>query len=171
MWAKEQNIPMISNDTIKTITRYARYLHGNQVRKNTGLNYFDNHSLIVAVNVYNEAKRQGDLWNEDHRKVLYIIGVFHDSFEDVEGFTAEDLTKYLAQFNDLSVIKIETIVRAVHLLTRKSKEDSILDYLKKINNYSWARMVKIEDLKHNMSDLGPGNLKDKYELSLHYLEN
>ena len=43
-------------------------------------------------------------------------------------------------------------------------------YVRFIRENEYSRIVKIADLKHNMSDLKKGNLLAKYELTLAVLE-
>jgi hypothetical protein len=63
------------------------------------------------------------------------------------------------------------IVHDVSLLTRLSKSQPILDYLRGIKGGSFAAtIVKRADIEHNLSDLKPGNLRDKYHLCLNFLE-
>ena len=42
-------------------------------------------------------------------------------------------------------------------------------YLTGVKGDRFALLVKIDDITHNMSDLTPGTLRDKYELALYYL--
>lgn len=49
--------------------------------------------------------------------------------------------------------------------------DNYADYVQRVKKLKMARYVKIADLMHNLSDLTSGNLKEKYELTLHYLRN
>lgn len=61
------------------------------------------------------------------------------------------------------------VVRRVAILSRESKEVPIITYLTAIAMDEICAAVKNTDMDHNLSDLGPGNLRDKYELSKDYL--
>ena len=61
------------------------------------------------------------------------------------------------------------IVAIVDVLSRRTGE-SYKDFILRICEVKSAIMVKIEDLKHNLSDLKAGSMRDKYELALFILE-
>jgi len=86
----------------------------------------------------------------------------HDVIEDT-AITASDLKEMGVE---------EQIVWAVECLSKKDKE-TYLDYLLGVKLNPIARMVKIEDIKHNMSDLDKKRKKsmyEKYELALFILQ-
>jgi hypothetical protein len=69
-------------------------------------------------------------------------------------------------------IFLNTVHQGVKAISKKKKgEEDYVDYLFRVKTHKWARMVKIADLTHNMSDLAPGNLRDKYSISKYFLEN
>ena len=53
----------------------------------------------------------------------------------------------------------------------KRKGQNYLDYILQVKRSEIATAVKIEDLKHNLSDLKDGSMKDKYILALYILKN
>jgi len=61
-------------------------------------------------------------------------------------------------------------VQAVIDLT-KLPEESYKDYILKVKGNQVSTKVKIEDLKHNISDLKKGSMRDKYLLALYILED
>ena len=94
-----------------------------------------------------------------------IVGLLHDVVEDSD-YTIDDLKKY---FN-------KDIIEAISIIT-KNKNEKYEDYLKKIKSNKLARLVKIEDLKHNsdLSRLKNITIEDKqrelkYKKALIYLE-
>jgi (p)ppGpp synthase/HD superfamily hydrolase len=92
-------------------------------------------------------------------KNLQIVAYLHDIIEDTE-FTA----------SDLRAIFPSDICEAVILLTKvKDEKWNYVTYLDGIAKNYLAKRVKLSDLKHNMSDLKPGNLYDKYMLTVAYL--
>lgn len=65
----------------------------------------------------------------------------------------------------------EEILIAVDLLTKRDDQD-YLAYLLRLKNNKMARIVKIEDIKNNMSDLDRKKKKsmyEKYQLALYIL--
>jgi (p)ppGpp synthase/HD superfamily hydrolase len=87
----------------------------------------------------------------------------HDVIEDTP-VTREDLISKLSQFTDYM-----HVIDAVVLLS-KIKGQNYVDYLTNIRSNPIARAVKLADLEHNMSDLKPCNLLDKYNLSVWFLK-
>ena len=122
-----------------------RYHHG-QVRKKSGFPYVT-HPIAVA----------GQFEDENYK----IVAVLHDTLEDTK------LTSYdLIMGHGLNMNLVVAIQTLTHL-----KADSYLNYILKCKNNSIAKAVKIEDIRHNMSDLESGSLRDKYMMALYILEN
>jgi hypothetical protein len=98
------------------------------------------------------------------------VGFSHDGLEDTE-LTASELLRLGigAGFNSDSFELC--VVRPVVILTRPNKSYSIMSYLANIKSNLIATAVKLADLEHNLSDLGYGNLRDKYELCQQYLRS
>ena len=90
-----------------------------------------------------------------------IVAVLHDTVEDTK-LTLEKLRElgYPPE-----------IVRALFHLTHNKKRDNYLDYILCVADSPTAVIIKIQDLKHNMSDLKEGSLKDKYRMALWILTN
>ena len=113
-------------------------------------------------------------------QVWYILScaALHDLPEDNPDFiTYEDLYKGLSDklpdtLNDYDA-DASDIIEVVQLLTKPRKGESFnyVDYVLGIKSDVWATIVKLSDLKHNLSDLGQGNLRQKYELTKYVLEN
>lgn len=105
-----------------------------------------------------EAKFNVHLVREWVEQVAYM----HDLVEDVPNITIDVIRGY--GFNPL-------VVDGVAAITKHPVKgvESYLDYLRRVqaNHYSW--IVKLADLVHNMSDLKPGNMKDKYVLATYIL--
>ena len=81
------------------------------------------------------------------------VGWLHDTLEDTN-ITEEDLRK------EFPVEVVDLVV----LLTHK-KDESYFDYIMRIrdSNNMLAISIKLSDLKHNLSTLNKGSLRDKYE--------
>jgi len=119
--------------------------HEGQYRKISGLPYIT-HPLAVA-----------DKFDDEDRK---IVAVLHDTIEDTDLSISE-----LVGLHGLEL----RLADAVEAITRSDGE-SYLDFILRCNKNEIARDVKIEDIKHNMSDLVDGCLKDKYMMALYIME-
>ena len=118
--------------------------HEGQVRKFSGVPYIT-HPIAVADRFI----------LTEHR----IAAVLHDTIEDT------DLT--LNKLSELGASP-ETIT-VVDFLTH-DKDQSYFEYIICAKQNPTARVIKIADIKHNMSDLKKGCMRDKYELALFILE-
>ena len=128
------------NEALKLATK----MHKGQLRKYSGLEYIT-HPIAVA----NRFK------DEEHK----IVAVLHDTIEDTRLTIAQLI--YMG-------LKIK-LVDIINILTKKENQD-YLDYILLVKKDKIARRVKIEDIKHNLSDLKDGCLKSKYNLALYFLE-
>ena len=124
----------------------AKKYHHGQYRRMSGLPYVT-HPMAVADRFENENYK--------------IVAVLHDTIEDT------DLT-----IGDLSFIhKLNmNLVMAIIAITRKGNQ-TYIDYILACKNNSIARAVKIEDIKHNLSDSPTKSKIDKYLMALYILEN
>lgn len=129
------------DDALKLATK----LHKGQLRKYSGDEYIT-HPIAVANRFHDESHK--------------IVAILHDVIEDTD-FTIECLKEY--GFNN-------EIVKSIDILTKKENQD-YLDYILLVKSDKIARRVKIEDLKHNLSDLKDGCLKAKYNISLYILKD
>ena len=130
------------NQALELATKY----HNGQFRKRSGLPYVT-HPIAVA-----------DKFDDENYK---IVAVLHDTLEDTE-LTIMDLAfKYKLGMN--LVMAIQTLSHFV--------SDSYLDYILKCKHGGIAKAVKIEDIKHNLSDHPAKSNVDKYLLALYILEN
>ncbi len=89
---------------------------------------------------------------------LKIVAWLHDVLEDSE-LEPEDL-------KDKGIEK--GLIQSVIYLTR-IKNGNYKDYILKITEDEIATKVKIADLKHNLSNLKNGSMRDKYLLALYIL--
>ncbi len=122
----------------------ARQYHYGQYRKGSELPYIT-HSMAVA-----------DAFEDEEYKVVALL---HDTLEDTK------LTSYeLIQDHGLDM----NSVIALEALTRR-KDQTYLDYILRCKEFDISRRVKIEDLRHNLSDLAHGGLRDKYIMALYIL--
>ncbi len=94
-------------------------------------------------------------YGEDWVAVAWL----HDVLEDTNLSSADLLNKGVSH----------DLVHSVMLLTKK-RGQSYLDYILLLSYDNVARDVKMADIRHNMSDLRPGSMYQKYELALYILE-
>jgi len=133
----------------------------------------------IAESIMGDYINNYENWDKENKKsyllVVQIVALWHDHAEDLEKYFNNipllieelkemDTDKELA-FNDY--IKIG---HALHNLN-KNNYDNYRDFVITARSYNISRIVKIADIKHNLSDLKKGSLKDKYLLALHILEN
>jgi (p)ppGpp synthase/HD superfamily hydrolase len=128
--------------------------HAGQKRWDGG-DYFSNHLVPVAKAAFQKVRGLSGI---DFCEKAYFVGLGHDLLEDTTA-TYEDIVK----MSSLEVADaISTLTKAEYV----SYKDYILSIAKSKNLL--AKVVKLSDLEHNMSDLKKGSMKDKYELS-HYI--
>ncbi len=98
-----------------------------------------------------------------HREHVVAASFLHDSMEDHPLVTESFLKE-----NGISQLSIDI----VKILTRRSGE-SYFDYIWRIMESGpasvGARVIKLVDLNHNMSDLKEGSMKDKYRFAEYIL--
>ncbi|MDP2750816.1 MAG: GTP pyrophosphokinase [Nanoarchaeota archaeon] len=130
-------------EILKKAEQIAREAHKGQKRRD-GKDYIT-HPEAVAKLVYGEE--------------LKIVAWLHDVIEDTNT-TPEDLQKAGIPHH---------LIHSVQCLSRK-KDENYCDFIIRCSKDKIASLVKIADLKHNISDLQEGSMKDKYRLALHILK-
>lgn len=128
----------------KQALELATIKHDGQYRKGTHQPYIT-HPIAVTSKFEDETHR--------------IVAILHDTLEDT------DLTMYELIRDYRLSDEIEDALRAI---TRDPNE-TYLNFILRIKENKIATNVKIEDLKHNLSDLGKGNLREKYIMALYIL--
>jgi (p)ppGpp synthase/HD superfamily hydrolase len=89
-----------------------------------------------------------------------MAALLHDTIEDTY------VTSELLRQAGFPIMVIEM----VQIVTKRPNEN-YFDFVMRIqeSGHVGAKMVKLADLRHNMSDLGEGSMKDKYRLAEHIL--
>lgn len=128
----------------KIALRIATKYHKGQFRKLSGLKYIT-HPIAVAAKFKKQEYK--------------IVAVLHDVIEDTN--MTLDILKTLGVSDKLR--------HSIDLLTHP-KWMSYLNYILLLKNDDIARAVKLEDLKHNLSDIEDEKLKEKYLLAQYILE-
>ena len=142
--------------------------HQGQTRNDKKTPYYT-HPLAVEVIAVQIAKLYitrlmlafPDIGEDDLIEFVRQVAKMHDLIEDT------DITiEYLREQGFHSIV-----VEAISRITKHPVKgaESYLDYLWRVIGHFISRIVKLADLKHNMSDLKPGNMLDKYVLADHFL--
>ena len=144
-------------------------LHAGQFR-NDGKTPYTVHTDWVGDNALRIWKSLNyyvsENYSEKYYNAIQAVGFLHDVVEDVFGHHNMGNLLFLGRQygSDWSAV-YSSVIR----LSRFSKEDNVIDYLKEIKSDNVARIVKLTDLEHNLSDLKAGNLRDKYMLCQNFL--
>jgi (p)ppGpp synthase/HD superfamily hydrolase len=149
---------------IQKAAAFAEKAHQGQKRKD-GKPYFTHVEAvaeIVRMDWFTLIPREAqDNWN-DHKADVVAAAYLHDVIEDCN-VTKQDLIK-----EGFSVMTAEI----VDALSKKPGE-TYFDFIMRIHDGALFRTcivaVKLADLKHNMSDLKEGSLKDKYRFAEYIL--
>lgn len=150
---------------INAFREFSMDAHAGQLRKDGKTPYFDGHIKPVADLVQSRTQFIFDGW------VYICVALFHDIKENsIEYFNKNILNFKREVCNFITLKEFDTIMDAVDCITKKPNgEESYTNYLNRVRDNIYAKKVKLEDLTHNMSDLKPCNLKDKYDVSYWYL--
>jgi len=141
--------------------KFAKLAHMNQMRKTLVCPCpYWTHPEAVAKEVQRRMKERG-IYGTIQINRAVAAAWLHDVIEDTE-YTKENLQD---EFSD-------EIVDTVVCLTReKDKGENYFDFIQKVDCHNIARIIKICDIEHNMSDLKEGTLKDKYRFALYMLKD
>ena len=104
-------------------------------------------------------QRIAEKFNEKHDS-LKAAAWLHDTMEDAK-LTRENLKNDGIE---------DPVIDIVEILTRRTGE-TYLDFILRISADYNASLIKIEDLKDNMTSLAEGSLKDKYRMAEHILKS
>lgn len=156
---------MSGDKLIAKARRYAEAKHKGQYRKD-GKPYFTHVSAVADIVMRDWSSllpfEAVTHWSDNYQHVV-AAAYLHDVIEGC-GVTKDDL-----EDEGFSTLTAEI----VEMVSRKPGEN-YLDFITRILDSSsisvGAIAVKLADLRHNMSDLGEGSLKDKYRLAHYILE-
>jgi (p)ppGpp synthase/HD superfamily hydrolase len=101
-------------------------------------------------------------------EVVLAVALTHDILEDSD-YTIEDIKRVFREngFQERTYMILFSALEALN----KNNYDSYSSYIIMLAGFPLANLVKRADLEHNLSDLKPGNLRDKYELAKYLLEH
>jgi (p)ppGpp synthase/HD superfamily hydrolase len=147
----------MSVDNISIITlalKIATKAHSGQYRWDNKTQYIEHPKSV--------ANRLMPWFPRHDTDFLMSVALLHDVLEDTK-LTAKDLIRKGIPLKIVDVVKILT----------KVDGQCYLDYLLKVKENENARLVKIEDIRDNLSTIdkykNKKHLKDKYLLSLYIL--
>lgn len=120
--------------------------HSKQRRIGSNLPYIE-HPIAVASKFKDETHR--------------IVAILHDTLEDTTLTMYELIKNYQPD---------DEIIDALKAITKEPNE-TYIHFILRIKQNKIAKQVKIEDLQHNLSDLGKGNLREKYLMALYILDD
>lgn len=140
--------------TVEEAKEIARKAHEGQKRRG-GADYFEAHVLDVWRRVvkYRQAKLETPLEVE-----IQQVALLHDGPED-GGVTLESLREQGVS---------EWVLKMVDVLTHK-KDESYSDYILRVKNNHYAKIVKIADIFSNLSDNPTEAQRAKYVAALEVL--
>jgi len=142
-------------DQVQLAREIATKAHEGQFRWDGKTPYIA-HPVAIA-----KAIRDQGYEGKDFAEAAIATAWLHDVVEDT-----------VITFHDLDEAGVHpTIIAAVDAITKRDGED-YLEYLLRVKNNEVARVVKIEDIKNNMSDLDRKKKKsmyEKYQLALYII--
>lgn len=120
----------------------------------------------LLSNFISKAIYDSGLAIEDFSEIVKAVALMHDSAESDSAhyFTIKQFLDF--RHDDLW----RAVIAAIEALTRKENQD-YFDYFMEMRKNPVARLVKLSDLTHNLSDAKPGSQKDKYLFAKYILLN
>lgn len=108
---------------------------------------------------------------EETKDILFSVAALHDVFEDHGDKYPLDKISEILLSSGAEKSAVRKVITSVDAISKKAKGvEEYYKYVLRVSRDVYAKFVKISDLKHNMSDLKPGNMLDKYSLTLAFLE-
>ena len=103
--------------------------------------------------------------------ILRALGHTHDLPEDVKKYLNNELLVEEELFGHLAPIKDRATFSTALYALNKHRHANYLAFTLAAKAHPYARVVKMADLTHNLSDLTKGSMADKYKLALYILNN
>jgi len=157
---------------IEIARKLAEKAHTMQKRKD-GKPYFT-HVEAVANIVESKWRNEGFLRLEKRE----LAGYWDDRFEFVvaAAFLHDAREDQSLELQDFTSVGLDPFIYSLVNILSRQKEENYFDFIMRIRysidslNYG-ARLIKLADLTHNMSDLQEGSMKDKYRFAYHILSH
>lgn len=167
--AATRQIPAIrkqinEHEMIKAAARIAELAHKGQKRKDGKpyLAHVEAVADIVSNNFFElmpqNAAAQGN-WSAAKNHII-AAALLHDTIEDT--FITSEYLRNAGMS--------EMVIEIVRIVTRQPREN-YFDFIMRISEsgHVGAKIVKLAGLRHNMSDLSDGAMKDKYYFATYIL--
>jgi GTP pyrophosphokinase len=138
----------------KKALNFATEAHKGQKRKD-GKDYITHPIAVAEIALGN---KEFDL-HPSYMDDLYVLAILHDTVEDTD-VSLDDIKR---EFGDY-------IAEGIEVLSKIGGEN-YFNFIKRVGDHYdvLPMIVKVADLRHNMSDLNEGSMKDKYRFAEHYL--
>lgn len=153
----------------------AEEAHANQKRRD-GKPYMTHIDAVIEKTYQLSLKLQivPKHYSVIYTDMLLSLAALHDTFEDNEKFDVnvviDELSHFLTAYPDHRDYFRILFADAVLAISKKIKGvknySDYSEYVFRVKQSNFSRVVKIADLMHNISDLESGNLKEKYQLTL-----
>lgn len=156
-------------DTLSRVAHDTRPLLPKNRFRNDGKTPYYSHPLAVEIIAVGIAETLKDELMATYPKRTWEE-IIHWIRQVSKGHdTVEDTYMSLFEWADANFDPI--VVTAIAAITKNPVKgvENYLSYLKRVIAHPIARIVKLADLRHNMSDLGHGNMYDKYVLAVEFL--
>jgi len=110
-------------------------------------------------------------WSPRDREIAQAVAALHDVNEDHPEWTLGNIVDEIETLTGSTTKKERAVIKDALYLLNKNNHESYLAMILAIKKNHIARIVKMADIRHNMSD-GPSksNLK-VYQLALYILQN
>ncbi len=164
---------------IEKVTEFARKAHFGIFRKDGKTPYIE-HPIAVSVIVSNLLNGEyywiASITDREHlRKLVTILALIHDIPEDVAEYLNDEdkvilVIRLLDSDKELSEMDYSYLLTCLRNLN-KNNFKNYCEFVVNAKKIVGSRLVKLADIKHNISDLGDGSLKDKYRMSMFILES
>lgn len=157
---------------VKASLDLATKAHAGQFRKDGITPYIEHTKTVakIARDIY--GKWSVSPFSQYSADIVEVVALSHDEAEDCLGYSENIITDTLSPYYPKSYHEgiRSAIYNALYRLNKHNYPD-YLDYIKAAK-VSWiSNIVKRADIIHNLSDLKPGTLRDKYMLALYILES
>jgi (p)ppGpp synthase/HD superfamily hydrolase len=131
---------------------------------------FDGVVVDVVLNAY--YKNGYGLNKQEFIQVCEALSLTHDVVEDhPKEYPMSRIIEIFRANTTIPDNMVDAYIHGMRFIT-KSPNESYKDYVLRVKQNCFARLVKIFDLKHNMSDLKEGgSRKDKYDFALFILSD
>jgi (p)ppGpp synthase/HD superfamily hydrolase len=151
----------------KLADKIAEKHHYGQIRQN-GDDYITHPRAVASIanSLYDPKENYGTSQPlGEELPIIKIVCLTHDILEHWGlAHTHEELKKEIQEAIICPPMVLECWMLALDVLN-KNNYLSYMGHILTVKHHALARIVKLADLEHNLSNLPPGDLRDKYELA------